>query len=114
MPGSIRIATAPDFIRPKASAMKSMPGGTSNASRVPGMAPIAQSAGDSVAVLVELAKGDVPIAAAAVGVVIQRLDHGGRVRSGLGHCREPPGDVFCSVQHDLIMANVPQPCNRQR
>ena len=62
-------------------------------------AHVAQPSGDPIAILVELAEGDVPVASLAAGVVVQRLDHGHRVRPGLGHRGEPAGDVVRTVHH---------------
>ena len=99
MPGSIRMATAPALNSAKTSEMKSMPGRTSRASRVPGDTPnCAQPPGDPVAVLVQLAEGDVPVVPLALGVVAQRLDHGDGVGPGLGH-RESRRATFSDVVH---------------
>ena len=46
-----------------------------------------QPCGDPVAVLVQLAEREVPVAAFSLPVVPQRLDHGNRLRHGLGHSR---------------------------
>ena len=85
MPGSISTTTVPALSKPKTSEMKSMPGRTNSASRVPCGTPQSRSpAGDAVAVLVQLAESDRSIAPLALAVVTERFDHGHSVRPGFG------------------------------
>ena len=94
MPGSIRIATAPALNSRKhqrneidaRADQQGQPRAGRDAQRL-------QSAGDPVAVLVQLAERHMPVAPLALGVVSQRLDHGDGLGPGLGHLGEPPGDV---------------------
>ena len=59
MPGSISTVTTPALNKAKTSEMKSMLGGTSSTSRIPGLyAHLHQSVGEEVAVVVEFAERD--------------------------------------------------------
>ena len=53
----------------------------------------AESAGDPVAVLVELGEGDAAIEPLSIAAVAQRFDDGDAVGHGLGHSRQSPGDI---------------------
>ena len=76
MPGSIKMATVPDLNSPRTTATKSMPRPTSGQPRTGRGADHVQTAGDPVAVVVKLAKGDVAIEPLSLRIISQRLDHG--------------------------------------
>ena len=99
MPGSIRMATAPALNSPNTSEMKSIPGRTSRASRVPGATPsCAQPAGDPVAVFVQFAEGQVPVHAACPGRRSPAARPRRRRRAGPAAISgKPPGNVQQSV-----------------
>ena len=66
----------------------------------PGARPVARKpAGEAVALLVELAKADLPITPLARAVAAQRLDHGDPLWHFAGHVGQPGSDIGCAVVH---------------